>query len=639
MTDNILRFMPVTEDRVDCKLLFKEGGRLSARNALNRAMPLSVLIRVPRRLGASRVCLDILSESGEALIKDITFSWRSLDDGEDVYALRLDKKLLSAALYFLEIKIFTYFKTYYLRRSVGDFYLTVNPDTGSRPQMTLTEFRHELPEKILGGVIYHVFVDRFQRGGRSGDKAGASFPEGEWEHIPEYPAYPGAPVKNNTFYRGTLDGIRSRLSYLKELGVSVLYLSPVFESASNHRYDTADYMRVDPLLGGDEALSDLMREAARMGIMTVLDGVFNHTGADSIYFNRYGNYGEEGAYRRKDSPYYPWYDFKSYPDSYTCWWDIEILPRINPDVKECGEYFVGGGGVIEKYRKMGAYGFRLDVADELSDEFIAKIKSKLSEDGESYLIGEVWEDASNKIAYGKRKKYYLGEELDGVMNYPLRRGIIDYLTGKGIENLKYALTELYDNTPERILQCEMNLIGSHDTTRIINELSGVVYQGLDNRALSEKRLTEQERNWGRSRLLCAYTILATLPGLPSIYYGDEAGLEGFSDPFNRLPYPLGREDEVILGHYRRVGKIRGGSAVYRLGDFKLHTLTDGLLIFERSYQRSRMITVVNNSDDEIVLFGRFESLISKGNTVRPHSADIVKPIGNTRLTISKRTEK
>lgn len=192
--------------------------------------------------------------------------------------------------------------------------------------------------------------------------------------MPEYPAYPGAPLKNNRFYGGTLLGIIDKLEYIRSLGVDTIYLSPIFDAASNHKYDTADYMSVDSMFGGEKAFKALIKKAHEYGIGIILDGVFNHTGSDSIYFNKYGHYKTLGAYQSKKSKYYSWYDFKNYPDEYTAWWGIDILPRIHPDKPDCRKYFVGKDGVIAKYASMGIDGFRLDVADELSDDFIAEIK-------------------------------------------------------------------------------------------------------------------------------------------------------------------------------------------------------------------------------------------------------------------------
>jgi glycosidase len=228
-------------------------------------------------------------------------------------------------------------------------------------------------------------------------------------------------------------------------------------------------------------------EAKEKGIGILLDGVFNHTGSDSVYFNQKGRFPSIGAAQSPDSPYYSWYHFYSYPDSYECWWNIDILPRINPGEPSCAAYFVGEGGIIDRWASIGIAGMRLDVADELPDDFIANIKARLSlKNPESLLYGEVWEDASNKIAYDKRKQYYLGNELDGAMNYPLRDGILRYLREGNVSSMRYYIDEVMPNTPRRILHTQMNLIGTHDTLRAITALVGESPEGHTNAELFEK---------------------------------------------------------------------------------------------------------------------------------------------------------
>ena len=448
-------------------------------------------------------------------------------------------------------------------------------------------------------MIYHVFVDRFFKYGDVKSREDAVIIDDWSAEIPEYPEYPGAFLKNNYFYGGTLYGVTKKLKYLASLGVNTIYLSPVFEAYSNHKYDTGDYSKIDEMFGGEKAFCKLIKEAKNLGIGIILDGVFNHTGSNSVYFNKDNKYNSVGAYNSTTSPYYDWYRFQTYPDKYTSWWGIDILPRIHPEEKSFAEFFVGEGGIIEKYANMGIDGFRLDVADELSDEFIARIKSTLnSQNSSSILYGEVWEDASNKIAYGTRKKYYLGGELDGVMNYPIRRGIIEYLRSGAIDSLYYALTDVTDNAPDRIRNMQMNLLGTHDTERILTLFGGESAQGHTNSYLATKRMNDIERGIAKRKLRMAYTILATLPGIPTIFYGDEAGLEGYSDPFNRMPYPWGKEDSVLINHYRALGEIRKSNSVYKDGSFELYHQDERTLIFSRKKDALSYITIVNNSKFE-----------------------------------------
>jgi glycosidase len=385
-------------------------------------------------------------------------------------------------------------------------------------------------------------------------------------------------------------------------------------------------MEVDPSVGGEMALVSLIRAARERGIGLLIDGVFNHTGSDSKYFNKFSNYDTVGAYQSRLSPYFSWYNFYDFPDKYECWWEIDILPRIDPSIPSCREYFVGEGGVVEKYAKLGIDGMRLDVVDELPSDFVKDIKRVLFNNGATLLYGEVWEDASNKIAYGKRQSYYLGSELDGVMNYPLREGIIDYIRNGHTDKLMYALCEVYINAPKNVADMQMNLLGTHDTPRILTMLGGDEPYGYDNAQLRSKRMTIEQRSIAVARLKMAYTILATLPGIPAIFYGDDAGLEGYSDPFNRMPYPWGYEDGGIIEHYQKLGAIRRDNAAYARGEFKLLHMDSKHLIYARYLGNVAYLTVVNNSLCPLVV--NFDmthkTLIGDVGAFPPMSASIFK---------------
>ena len=614
------------------RILYIHNGLATSTDAFELSETAKIRILLPRSLGVVSVLSEVFNESLDTvLIRDYA-SFVDLQDGFDVFEFNPDFSESGVGLFFFRIKVRTACGDFYGYKTEDNIYLSYN-DEGPLFQLTICDFKHSAPVEVYGGVIYHIFIDRFNRGGRSGLKDGAVLVEDWRGGIPEYPAYPGAPLKNNTFYGGTLDGIREKLDYIRSLGVNVIYLSPVFSAASNHKYDTSDYMSVDEMFGGDQALKDLIDAAKEKGIGIVLDGVFNHTGSDSIYFNKNGTYPTVGAYQSKNSPYYKWYEFKQFPNKYTCWWDIDILPRINPSIPECSEYFVGKNGVIDKYAKFGIAGFRLDVVDELPDTFVESIKDKLCQTNPtSVLYGEVWEDASNKIAYSTRKKYYLGSELDGVMNYPLRKGIIDFILKRGTDSLKYALTDIINNAPERISHLQMNLLGTHDTERILTVLGGESADGRSNEYLSKKKMGDIERGIAKRRLKMAYTILATVPGIPTIFYGDEAGLEGYHDPFNRLPYPWGKEDYRLINHYKKLGEFRKENDVYKRGRFSLSYIDQDLLIFKRFDKTNSYVTVVNNTGidlrvgfDSDAVSGIGASLCRSDNEfiIPPYTADVI----------------
>ena len=623
-----------------CRYEYIHNGKLGISTAFELREKKEIKLYIPRSIGATAVVLEIYNEAVNHKVCEIEGVWSDICHSDDVYSFSLSNNELGTGLYYMRPRLLVFADTLFGHRYLDKIYFNRNSDTDSMLQLSICDFAYSAPDKIKGGVIYHIFVDRFKRGGEVSVPDYAKIVDGEWKVIPEYPAYPGADLKNNTFYGGTLWGIINELDYIASLGTTAIYLSPIFTSVSNHKYDTADYMTVDSMFGGDQALKTLIEKSKKRNIEIILDGVFNHTGADSIYFNKFDRFDSLGAYQSKESEYFDWFDFQNYPDKYTCWWDIGILPRINPDKKACGEYFIGNNGVIKKYSDMGVYGFRLDVADELSDAFISKIKSRLTANKEdSILYGEVWEDASNKIAYDVRKQYYLGKELDGVMNYPIRVGIIDFILGRGYSKLQYALTDVTNNAPERILNTQMNLLGTHDTERIITLLGGVSSAGKSNAELSVLRMSKEQKELAVSRLICAYTILGTLPGIPAVFYGDEAGLEGYSDPFNRMPYPWGEENEQILAHYKKIGIIRRNNKVYADGKFKLLMLNNDLLVFSRYDGKNSYITVINNSSDTKILnfSASASSLLDKKrgvlHRILPCTSNIYKVKTETELEI------
>ena len=622
------------------KVTFAHGDKNGSSSAFEISEAAKIRILLPRLLGAVSVSARIFNESLDNEIACIIGSWADSDKENDIYEIELDLSEIGVGLYFFIFDIDTQFGRLYGYKSGSNLSFSSDFSLNSPYQMSVSDFKYEKNNDKLGGIIYHIFVDRFNKGGDVKAKPG-TVTDDDWRTIPEYPLYPGAPLKNNHFWGGTLWGVTAKLDYLKSLGVNTIYLSPIFDAASNHKYDTGDYMTVDSMFGGEEAFLDLLEKAKEKEIGIILDGVFNHTGSDSVYFNREGNYDSIGAYQSPKSKYYSWYDFQNYPDKYTSWWGIDILPRIHPDKPSCRKYFVGNNGVIDKYARLGIDGFRLDVVDELSDEFISLIKKRLNRHNKSsVLYGEVWEDGSNKIAYDVRKKYYLGEELDGVMNYPIRKGIIDFLTVFDPSSLEYALTDIINNAPSRVRNMQMNLLGTHDTERILTLLGGERSEGRSNEYLSKKKLDDLERGTAKRRLRMAYAILATVPGIPAIFYGDEAGLEGYHDPFNRMPYPWGREDNNLINFYRNIGRIRRNNSVYKEGEFKLICLDASTLVFERYDETYSYITFVNNSklNKKVEFSSAATALINSGNEqistefdLAAYTAQIFKAKRNTYI--------
>ncbi len=597
---------------------------------------LSLRIRIPRQVGTTSATLTIFCDADETRT-EYPVRILSLDKGCDVCEVSLPA--LPVGLYYIGLTVESAVGRVGIRRTdVLEHFSLYKIPGGERVetplQLLISEFRYPAPEWLYGGVIYHVFVDRFCKVGEIPPKKGTVI-NPDWENgIPQYPAYPGAPLANNMFFGGNLYGVAEKFDYLKSLSVNCIYLSPIFDAASNHKYDTGNYMAVDEMFGGEDALLHLLREAEKRDMRVILDGVFNHTGADSLYFNRYGNYDSVGAYQSKKSPYYEWFDFQKFPNKYTAWWGIEILPRMSPDVPSCRRYFTGEGGVIPHWMKKGIAGFRLDVADELSDDFIADIKRTMQGiRKDSLLYGEVWEDASQKIAYDRRRRYYQGEELDGVMNYPLRTGLIDYFRAKKTDALRYALTYIIYNAPKRIRDAQMNLIGTHDTERILTALAGDARGKKTNDELAVVRMTKKQRQKGITLLSLAYLALATLPGVPAIFYGDEVGMEGYGDPFNRLPFPWHKIEKRLLAAYQEIGAFRRSQEVYKTGDYRLLQLDENKLAFLRTDGKKNYVTVINRNETDaltlradrrfVVLYGEEKGKRAEALTLPPLSDTVV----------------
>lgn len=468
--------------------------------------------------------------------------------------------------------------------------------------MFLYAEREEYPTWLENGIIYQIFTDRFFKGEKEPVREDAVINSDWYNGIPAYKAEPGKRFKNNMFFGGDLYGIAYKMDYIASLGVSCIYLNPIFESFSNHKYDTGDYNKIDDMFGGEKAFELLIKEADKRNIKVILDGVFNHTGDDSIYFNRENRYNSVGAYNSKDSKYYDWYNFYDYPEQYEGWWGFKTLPRVNCDNESYQEFLFGENGIIRKYLRMGISGYRLDVVDELSDEFLVKLKKTvLEEKKDAYVVGEVWENAITKVSYGYRRKYLCGNEVDSVMNYPLRNAIIQYLKYKDVNQLQYVCEHIYNEYPEFAQKYAFNTLGTHDTERIITSLAGEDYRNLSKDEQSVRMLTDEEYKKGESLVKFAYIISNFFPGIPSVYYGDEIGMQGYTDPFNRRPYPWGKENEELLKFYRFLGQARRNYFQFKSPETRIIFIDSEILCLEKGNENNPLITVINTSDSEYII--------------------------------------
>ncbi len=472
----------------------------------------------------------------------------------------------------------------------------------NRWQMTVYSKTLSTPDWLEGGVMYQIFPDRFFSSGSPKENV----PEdrilhSDWYDEPEWRPDGQGRVTNSDYFGGDLRGIREKLPYLKKLGVTCIYCNPLFEAHSNHRYNTADYGKIDPLLGTNQDFSDLCAAAKELGIHIIIDGVFSHTGSDSVYFNRENRYDSAGAYGSQQSPYSSWYSFHHWPDSYDCWWNFDTLPNVRELEPSYDEYINGEQGIVRKWLKAGASGWRLDVADELPDEFIDHISSAAkAEKADALVLGEVWEDASNKSAYGVRRRYLLGGQLDTVMNYPFRDAIFGFLLGADPREFAETVESLMENYPLQTVHLLMNHIGTHDTERALTVLGGEPAGNRGRDWQSVQTLSPEQRETGKKRLKLASLIQYLLPGVPCLYYGDEAGMEGYRDPFNRRCYPWGREDAELVSWYENLGKLRADQkSILSRGGYRTLLADGNLLAFERytlaENSRESLRLIVNRS--------------------------------------------
>lgn len=470
-------------------------------------------------------------------------------------------------------------------------------------QLTVYKSSYKTPDFAKGNIIYHIFVDRFNRADGVKTKRKYRLHE-SFSESPEVVSTDGKYYADD-FFGGNFNGIREKLDYLEELGVGIIYLSPIFKAYSNHRYDTGDYLKVDELLGTEDDFKRLLDAAHEKGMKIILDGVFNHSGADSLYFNKFGTYDSLGAYQSKSSPYYDWYYFKKFPDEYACWWGCDNVPDLNKSNKDYRALVFGKNGVVEKWQKLGADGWRLDVVDELPIDFVNLLIKKIkSVNKDALVIGEVWEDASTKVSYGELRPYLLGDQLDGTMNYPFMNAIIAYVRDGDEKFFKDTVQSILENYPKETVYCLMNSLGTHDTVRIINALSDVRAHGWSKTHKLGYKLPDSEYEKAKKKLYLASVLQFTLPGIPSIFYGDEAGLQGFDDPINRRPYPWGSEDKEILAHYRKLGRIRRENRAVFSGGFNMRD-ENGLVAYERAGGDDEILIAVNaGADDKTLIINK-----------------------------------
>jgi cyclomaltodextrinase len=544
-------------------------------------------LRPPRAECYSHAVITARFESRHDETVIIKMPWQGHELGQDLFSVELDTAGYVGLIWY----------SFRLTRLDGRW-------TALGPyQLTVYDAEESVPAWFGEGVTYQIFPDRFCRSRLPDPEGlvGGRTIHTDWNESPEFLPNSYGEIRNRDFFGGDFQGVIDKLDYLKDLGVDTLYFNPIFEAAENHRYGTADYSRVDPMLGTNEDFSRLCSEAHSRGMRVMLDGVFNHTGFVSRYFNGDGFYPEVGAYQSQESPYRAWFSFTQWPQKYDSWWGIYSLPAVNENDPGYREFIFGGrDSVVRRWLRAGADGWRLDVADELPDDFVHGIHAAArAEKPNAVVIGEVWEDGSTKVAYGVRRKHILGGHCDGLMNYPLRSAILSFFQGGGGEAFVKGMETIRENYPPFAFYSAMNSLDTHDTPRLLTLLgAGGEYRDQSKEWRSQFRLSPRQRARGRQLLKAAALLLFCFPGSPTVYYGDEAGMEGFEDPFNRQTYPWGREDQDLLAWYRALGQLRKTHPALRRGGIRYVLGKGPLLAFLRETEEERLLCAFNAGDEE-----------------------------------------
>ncbi len=555
-------------------------------------------VLIPRSFSCSGVSFVVRRDAGHPQRIDLLWSGVTENGCDERWAVDYSFSVPGLYFYHFEYRIpFGTGKIYLKDSGMGEY-----SPSGTEWQQTVYCPNLSTPDWIKGGIMYQIFPDRFYNSKLKKENVPTDriLHESPDEPVLWKPDERGETL-NNDYYGGDLDGIIKKLVYLKSLSVTAIYLNPIFEAHSNHRYNTADFLKIDPMLGDSKAFKRLCEKAAEYGIRVILDGVFSHTGSDSVYFNKEKRYGDGGAYNDPNSPFHSWYSFTA-DRKYKCWWNVRTLPEVNETDPSYLEFITGKNGVVEKWLKCGASGWRLDVADELPDLFIdALYKSAKTKDPDCLIIGEVWEDATTKVSYGKRRRYLLGNQLDGVMNYPFADAVLRFMRSGVAEEFMESVVSICENYPLPILNSLMNHIGTHDTARIITRLTNDDIEKKPRPLLAKYQITPEEYELGKTYLKAVSVLQYTLPGFPSVYYGDEAGLTGGGDPFNRACYPWGKEDKELIEHYRLLGRIRSSLPCLKDGAFVPVSAMLGCAAFARECKKtnSGVIVIVNRNNHEI----------------------------------------
>ena len=546
-----------------------------------------VRIKISKEIFCEGIHFSV-TKDGKKKYLNIGMNKTGTSDNYDIYTCSFTP--VERGLYFYVFSYFDGVQTSYITKYKNN---RVEKNGHYQFQLTVYPKNSEMSDEMKNGIIYQIFPDRFNSAGKRFLKEGG-VNRNDWKSEPHHEIIDNI-MPNNDHFGGNFQGIIEKIPYLKELGVTYIYLNPIYLADSNHKYDVGNFKEIDSCFGGEEEFVKLMSCCKENGIEMILDHVFNHVGENSLYFDKCGRYGQVGAYQNKKSEYIDWFNFEKYPEKYECWWGIALLPNINENCQSYKDYICGENGVIAKYQKLGVKGFRLDVVDELPDHFLELVTNKVREMDGSFIIGEVWEDASNKTAYDERKKYFSSNLLDGVMNYVWKDGIIDFVRDGNSTYFMQKIIDIVSNYPKHNLKRTMNLLSSHDSIRILTAVAGEDRKNKTRDDFAKMKMTVEEIARGKELVKMAYLLSYSLPGIPSLYYGDENLMQGYIDPFNRRTMDFEIIDKEFTEFFKFLGKLRENE-VFTAEELNLFGLSDRSICFERVLGNKKMIVCVNRGE-------------------------------------------
>ena len=590
-----------------------------------------VSVKVPLALG----WIERMSFIVEDNQRRILFNMHHTNNTSEYACFETQVVLDTSALYHYYFSLVANNNYMYYKKKNNDKPNQIVPD-----DMWKLSVNFEVPDWAKGKIMYHIFVDRFNR---SNNDLLKEMPHRtihtSWdEDVVVGPNEEG--IWNADFYGGNLQGIIDKLDYIKSLGVSIIYLSPIVWSQSNHRYDAADYENVDPYLGTNKDLKELCDKAHELGIKIVLDAVFNHTGNDSKYFNQYGHFDNLGAYQSNESEYYDFYRKYIHNNQtfFDYWWGMKNLPVCDGNSKKWQDYIYGEGGIIDLWFDLGIDGLRLDVADELSDEFIEGIRSAVKRNKpDGFILGEVWKNPMRM----NRGYISSGSSMHSVMNYLLVDALIRYFKYIDIPKLESTLKEVMSEYPDGTIHTLMNFTSTHDISRAIELFATNSFQQYGEWAwnlldanldwVKKHSLTPSEYYYGKNTLKPYVTVLAFLPGIFSIFYGDEVGLKGIGNLANRAPFPWGNEDLDLLDFFRTICRIRHEEVFLKEAKFRVLNITPEYFSFERYDEKNSIIVFASRSHHIVDIGKNYEDFkvifgfnYQEKNTLFPYGALVLK---------------